>query len=105
MRTQVIESLTDADLAYNPGGQNMTRGALCREMGETEHAYIQSLQTLTQDWSYRNDEAGLESSVAQIKAWYLTLNDALQTAVAALSNKDLQKTIERSSGFTLPVKM
>ena len=105
MRTQVIESLNDADLTFNPGGQNMTLGALCREMGEIEHAYIQSLQTLTQDWSYHNEEAGLESSIAQIKAWYLALDDTLKEAVTAFSDEDLQKTIERTGGFTLPVEM
>ena len=36
----------------------MTLGALCREMGEIEHSYIQSLKTFQQDWSYRNMEAG-----------------------------------------------
>jgi hypothetical protein len=43
MRTGLLESLTDSDLAFSPGGQTMTFGALWREMGEIEHAYIESL--------------------------------------------------------------
>lgn len=33
MRTQLLEVLSDADLAFNPGGDAMSLGALCREMG------------------------------------------------------------------------
>ncbi len=49
MRSQLLDILSDADLAFTPGGQNMTVGAFCREMGETEYAYIQSLKTLKQE--------------------------------------------------------
>lgn len=104
MRSHLIDILSDADLAFNPGGQNMTLGALCREMGEIEHSYIQSLKTLQQDWSYRNTDAGLESSVAQIKAWYQTLDEEMKAIVSALSDEDLTKTIDRG-GFVVPVEI
>jgi hypothetical protein len=39
-RSQLFERLRDADLVFTPGGQNMTVGALCRQMGETEYSYI-----------------------------------------------------------------
>src|SRR5215831_11660832 len=67
MRAQALDLLDDADLAFNPGGHNMTLGALCREMGETEHSYVESLKSQKQDWSYHNGEAGLEGSVARLK--------------------------------------
>ena len=104
MRSQLLDILSDADLAFSPGGQNMTLGALCRELGEIEHAYIQSLQTFKQDWSYRNPEADLESSVAQLKAWFQTLDDELKAAVSALSDEDLTKTVDRG-GFALSVEL
>jgi hypothetical protein len=104
MRTQLLDSLSDADLAFSPGGANMTLGALCREMGEVEHAYALSLQTFTQDWSYRNREAGLENSVARLKAWFQTLDDELQTTAAAFSDEDLTKTVDRN-GFATPVDL
>ena len=104
MRSQLLDILSDADLAFNPGGQNITLGALCREMGDTEHSYIQSLKTFKQNWSYHNTEAGLESSVSRLKAWYQTLDDQMKAAVSDLSDEDLTKTIDRG-GYATPVDL
>ena len=104
MRSQLLDILDDADLSFSPGGQNMTLGALLREMRETEYAYIQSLKTFKQDWSYRNTEAGLESSIGQIRAWYQTLDDEMKAAVSDLSDEDLAKTVDRG-GFSTPVDL
>ena len=104
LRVQLLDILSDTDLAFSPGGQNMTLGALCREMGEIEHSYEQSLKTFQQDWSYHNTEADLESSVARLKAWFQTLDDELKATVAALSDEDLQKTIDRG-GYSMPVEL
>ena len=102
MRTQLLNLISDTDLAFSPGGQNMPLGALCREMGDTEYAYIQSLKTFTQDWSYHNTEADLESSVTQLKNWYQTLNEELQTTVSAFSDEDATKTVDRG-GYPTPI--
>src|SRR6266478_50345 len=104
MRVPLLDALTDADLAFSPGGLNMTLGGLLREMGEVEYSYIQSLKTFKQDWSYHNREAGLESSVARLKAWFQTLDDELKATVDAFSDEDLQKTIDRG-GFSAPVEL
>ena len=98
MRSQLLDILSDADLAFHPGGQNMTFGALCRQMGETEHSYIQSLTTLKQDWSYRNTEADLVSSVARLKAWFQELDDEMKAATAAFSDERVKKTVDRGGG-------
>ncbi len=103
MRLQLLNILSDADLAFSPGGQNSSLGALLCEMGDIEHSYIQSLKTLKQDWSYHNAEAGLESSVARLKAWYQTLDDELQATVSAFSNEDLTKLVDRG-GFSAMVE-
>jgi DinB superfamily len=95
MRSQLLDLLSDADLTFHPGGQNMAFGALCRQMGETEHAYTQSLQTLKHEWSYRNTEADLVSSIARLKAWFQTLDDQMQAAIAAFSDEDGKKTVDR----------
>ena len=105
MRSKLLESLSDADLAFNPGGQNMTLGALCREMGEVEYSYIQSLKTFQQDWSYHNTQADLENSVAQLQAWYHTLDEEMKATVSAFSDEDLTKTLHRGEGFAMPVDM
>ena len=104
MRSQLIDILSDADLPFSPGGQNMTLGALLREMGETEYSYIQSLKSFKQDWSYHNTEAGLESSIARLKAWYSALDEEMKATVSDLSDEDLTKTVDRG-GFSMPVDL
>ncbi|HCI79728.1 MAG TPA: hypothetical protein DHW02_08565 [Ktedonobacter sp.] len=102
MRSELLATLSDADLAFNPGGQNISLGALCREMGDIEYSYIQSLKTFKQDWSYHNTDAGLEHSLTAIKAWYQSLDDEMKTIVSDLSEEDATKTIDRG-GFSVPV--
>ncbi len=104
MRSQLLDILSDADLAFSPGGQNITLGALFREMGDIEHSYIQALKTFKQDWSYHNTEAGLESDVTRLKAWYQTLDDEMKATISAFSNEDLTKTVDRG-GFSPSVEL
>ena len=104
LRIELLDTLSDADLAFSPGGQNMSLGALFREIGEIEHSYTQSLKTFEQDWSYRNQEAGLESSVARLKAWYQALDEEMKSTVSALSDEDVKKMVKRN-GFEMPVDM
>lgn len=104
-RNALLDSLNDADLAFTPGGANMTLGALCRELGEIEHSYVESLKSFQQDWSYRNTEAGLEGSVARLKTWYQKLDDELKTILTAFSDEDLKKTIDRGGGFAVSVEV
>jgi len=103
MRNGLVGTLTDADLAFCPGGQTMTLGALCREIGDIEHAYIESLKQFKQDFSYRNTEAGIETSTAKLLAWYQKLDDDMKVTVTAFSEADLKKEVERSGGYKAPV--
>ena len=105
MRNGLVGSLTDADLAFSPGGQTMSLGALCREIGDIEYAYLQSFKTFTQDFSYRNTDAGIESSVAKLVAWYQQMDEDLKATISAFSEDDLKKPIERSAGFKAPVDL
>ena len=102
VRDGMLDTLTDADLRFSPGGTNMTLGALCKEMGEVEHSYIQSLKSLRQDWSYRNREQGLDENVSKLKAWMQTLDDELSKVVAEMNDDDLKKTVDR--GFPIQVE-
>lgn len=103
MRTELLDALSDAELAFSPGGQNMTLGALCREMGEIQYSYLQSLKTFAQDWSYHNTQPGLDGSVARLKAWFQTLDDDMKATVSAFSDEDLKKTVKRDSNYDMPV--
>jgi hypothetical protein len=105
LRDEVLGVLTDADLAFSPGGDNLTLGELFRQMGEVEHAYLHGLTTLTQDWSYRNEEPGLEGSTERLLAWFHDLDGRLHAAASAFSDDDLAKTVKRASGFEMPIEM
>ena len=83
----------------------MTLGALCRESGEVEYSYIQSLKTFQQDWSYRNEKVALERSVARLKEWFQKLDDELKAVASALTDEGLKKTVDRGGGFAMPVDL
>lgn len=95
MRSQLFDLLSDVDLAFTPGGQNMTLGALCFQMGETEHSYLQSLKTFRHEWSYGTTDADLASSITRLKAWFQELDDEMQAVLTAFSDAEGKKTIER----------
>ena len=95
MREQLMDILTDADLAFTPGGSNPTLGEICKEMGDVEYAYIGSFKLLKHDWSYKNPEPGLAGSVSQLKAWFSKLDEQLKAVMEGLSDEDLTKTIDR----------
>ncbi|MCL4294199.1 MAG: hypothetical protein KJ077_00645 [Anaerolineae bacterium] len=100
LRDQLMTLLTDEDLRYRLGGTNPTLGALCREMGEVEVAYIQSFKTFKQDFTYRNMEPGLEESVTALATWFAELDRELQTVIEGLSEKDItSRTIDRGGDF------
>ena len=47
LRDDLMEMLVDEDLSFPAYGGDPPLGALCREIGEVEHAYIQSFRTFT----------------------------------------------------------
>lgn len=104
MRTEILNTLNDADLTFSPGGANMTLGELIREMGEVEHSYVQSFRTFTQNWDYKNTEAGLDRSVHHLKAWFEQLDSEMKTALDSLTDEDVRRNIDRS-GYPMPVPL
>ena len=104
MRAEMIDTLTDADLAFNPGGQNITLGALCRQMGEVDYSYIQSLKNFAQDWDYHNPDPKLETSVEALKAWYTDLEAQMKEVLSGFSDEDFKtKTISRNN-YAMPME-
>lgn len=103
LRNQLLEGLSDEDLAYTPGGANPSLGALCREIGETERIYLDSFKTWTMDWSYRADDAELETRVARLVAWYAELDQELETTISSLGDDAIDsKLVDRGPNFKLP---
>jgi hypothetical protein len=89
LRGMLVEILTDDDLGARLGGTTPTLGELCREIGEIEHSYVESLKTFRQDFSYRHADSGVLTSVKALAQWYDTLDRELATAIAALSEDDI----------------
>jgi len=105
LRDGVLEQLTDADLSFSPGGDNLTFGALILQMGEVEYSYLQALKTFKQDWEYHNTDAGLDGSVTRLGSWFHELDAELQAAATAFTDDDLTKTVKRESGYEPSVEM
>lgn len=106
MRDTLLDSLNDAELAFSPGGQAMTLGALFREMGEIEHSYAESFKTFKQtSFDYQSAEPDVERSVSRLKAWFQKLDSGLKDTLSALSNDDLSKSIARGSGYDMPIEL
>ena len=102
IRGQLMDILTDDDLAYRLPGDNPTLGALCREIGQVERSYIDSFKTFTQSWAYGPVDPALERSVAALRTWYQALDQELDGVLSALSEDDIQhKMIDR--GFPMPL--
>lgn len=101
LRYDLLQRLTDSDLAYKLPGDNPTLGELCRESGEIEYSYIQSFKTGKLDWSYRNPEPAIVTSVSRLQAWYTTLDNEFEAVIRAFSEDDLHhQQIDRGHGFT-----
>jgi len=90
LRDQLMEILSDEDLGVRLGGETMSLGELCREIGEIEHTYVESLRTFRQDFSYRNPDPQLERSVVALRRWFTELDRAMMAAIALLSEADIE---------------
>lgn len=102
LRNQMMDLLSDEELNFRPGGDNPPLGAICREIGEVEHAYIESFRTFTQNFDYRLDDPATAHSVSKLQAWYARLDAELEETVTALSEDEIQnKEIDRGGGFTI----
>ena len=104
LRPQLLEILSDEDLAFSPGGDNMTLGELYVELGETEMNYIESFKSFKMDGAAKNDDPLRISSVEKLTEWYDSLHAELKAAVEAISDEDAQnRLIYRGENFELPV--
>jgi hypothetical protein len=99
VRDEIWEVIDDSALQHRMGGNTLTLGGLCKEMGEVEYAYIQSFRNFTQDFNYRSDEVGLADSVDKLRAWYSQLDEEFYAVLLELSEDDIQDMrIDREDG-------
>ena len=86
IRPALMETLTDDDLGYSPGGANPSLGVLCREIGEIEHSYVEAFRTFRQDFAWRNPDPDVGRRVAVLSTWYSDLDRELLAALEALTD-------------------
>ncbi|MBC8076093.1 MAG: DinB family protein [Chloroflexales bacterium] len=104
LRDELLASLSDSDLAFTPGGTNPSLGSLCREIGETERIYIDSIKNRKMDFSgYGSSDAALAQSVQRLKAWYAELDAELRATLEGLSDDDLMAPVDRG-GWSIPIR-
>jgi len=96
LRVELLDLLTDEDLEYRVGATVPSLGALCREIGEVERAYVDSFKTFRLDFDYRNPHPEVERSVAALSSWYADLDRELTEALEELSEGDTARRIVRS---------
>jgi hypothetical protein len=100
LRDQMMGLLSDADLAFTPGGANPPLGELCRVIGEVQTAYIASFRTFTLDFGYRHPDPSIARSVARLSQWYGELDAELRQVVEGLSDEDVQgRLVQRGPEF------
>jgi hypothetical protein len=102
IRGQILDSLSDADLAFSLPN-NPTVRELFEEMGAVEAFYSESFKTLRQDWAtFRPTAPQPMTSLTALRAWFAELDSELHTLLMGFSESDLDKIVER--GFSLPVR-
>ena len=103
LRDQLLEALTDDDLAFSPGGDNPTLGELCRTLGEVQYAYAQSFKSFKIDFGYRTNDDSYSSSVDKLKVWYAQLDAELEAALETVTDEDVAEKQMDRGGYQVPV--
>ena len=97
LRNELMDVLTDQDLAFRPGGTAFSLGELCREIGDIEQSYAEAFRAFQQDFGRRNPDRRMERSVAALTEWYADLDRDLRSALEALTEDDIaDRRIARS---------
>ena len=94
MRHELLDALTDADLAHRIDG-NPTLGELLKEAAEVEQQYADSFTTGTHNWSTRLDD-DLATRIEALRAAFARSEQALKDNFGGLSETEVQsKMIDR----------
>jgi hypothetical protein len=89
LRNELMELLTDDDLAFRPAVGTFSLGELCREIGDIEHSYAEALRSFEQDFDWRHPDPKVERSVGALTAWYAELDRDLMAAIQGLTEDDI----------------
>ena len=103
LRNELMDILSDKDLNFSPGGENPTLGELCRELGETEYAYVQSFKSFKIDFNYRTYDDSYLNSVAKLKSWYQHLDEDLEAVLEQIRDEDVATKQMDRGGYEVPI--
>jgi len=100
LRYDLLNAVTDDDLAYKLPGDNPTLGQLCQELGNIEQTYIHSFKALIFDWKAATTDPTMATSRDRLIARYKALDEEFESVLRTFSDDDLQqKQIDRGEGF------
>ncbi len=102
LRHQLMDVLTDSDLAYSLPGSNHTLRDLCRIQLRYEQAYVDSFKTFKIDFSAISTPEGLDS-VDALKAAFKAIDDDLNAVLSAFSQEEVDSRMIDRGGWTAPV--
>ena len=94
-RDELLAVLTDADLAWAPGGDNPAFGDLCARLGGAQHVYAESFRTFQADFDGFRPDPETAGDVARLRRWLETLDRALEAALEDLAPADAARTVAR----------
>jgi len=97
----VLDTLLDADLAFSPGGTNMTLGALCREMAKSSTT-IPVIQDPQAGLELPNTDPGSKQRRQAQRHRSPSFDAEMKATLDAMSDDDLKKNIMRDSGYEAP---
>ena len=103
LRDQMLDLLTDADLAYQLPGDNVPLGVICHEMGEFQQGYIKSFKTFKHEGLIKNPDTSLQTDLTKLKTWFKTLDVEMLSTLEALKEDDIQNKLVDRGDFSLPV--
>lgn len=100
MRDHLLTLVSDTDLSHPMPGHNPPLGELLIEMGHLQGVYTHSFDTLTLDWTQRQLPAPEPVTVANLRSWFDTHDDAMKAALDRFSADELRDPrIDRGDGF------
>jgi len=98
MRNGALEKLSDADLAFSPGGDSPTLGELFNTLGAMQASYIQSLRTQKHDWSYTSRRENMNTSIENLTTLFVQLDRRMEHVIGGLSDDDMSQMVDRTNG-------
>jgi len=106
LRDQMLDLLTDADLAYKLPGANLSLGEVLHNRGNVQASYTESFHSFVQDFKMDHAPSDVGGSVAALRAWYKATDERLEAAISGYSEEDAQsRVIRRESGYEAAVAL